>query len=383
MFLLAAACFYALLVARFLVAMLRALRAREALTLRPGSAAGADLPPVSVVVPARDEAGTIATCLLSLLEQDYPRERLQVVLVDDHSTDGTREIADALADQHPELVVTSAPDLPPGWTGKNHACHHGASVATGRWLCFVDADTYSEPDLLRVTVARAAERGADLLSLSPFQLIASPGERLVLPAVFLGIAAGRDFRRIDDPESPDALANGQFMLFRREAYEAMGGHGAVRGEVGEDLAFATLVKSTGLHLSWAFGEDLITTRMYASLGDVWRGFSKNMAEIMQVRGWGDGLLAAAHLIALGWLGPAVLLAGAGRTGPEAILATRLAGASLAILMSVGAGTLRELRVPLGYLISLPLGFTFHAALLLTSLGRRARGAREWKGRTYA
>jgi chlorobactene glucosyltransferase len=214
-------------------------------------------------------------------------------------------------------------------------------------------------------------------------MVASPGECLVLPAVFLGIAASRDFRRVDDPSCPDALANGQFMLFRREAYEALGGHGAVRGEVGEDLAFATLVKGSGRHLAWAFGEDLITTRMYSSLGEVWRGFSKNMAEIMQVGGWSDGLREVAYLLALGWLGPATLVAALASSAPEAVLATRVAGASVGIMAAVGLGTLRELRVPSFYLLALPLGFTFHAALLVASLRRRKAGAREWKGRTYA
>lgn len=383
MFLLAAALVHAALVAHFLVAILRAFRAREAMALRRDRDPGDRLPAVSVVVPARDEAGTIATCLLSLLEQDYPRERLQVILVDDHSTDGTREIAEALADQHPNLVVTGAPALPAGWTGKNHACAHGAGLATGAWLCFIDADTYAEPDLVRVAVPHAEARGAELFSMNPFQLLASPGERAVLPAVFLGIAAGRDFQRIDDPATPDALANGQFMLFRREAYEALGGHGAVRAEVGEDLAFAALVKGRGMRLAWGFGDDLITVRMYSSIGQVWRGFSKNMAEIMLVEGWGQGLGVAARLLALGWLGPLVLLAAAGGIGPEAVLATRVAGASVGILAGVGLGTLRELRVPLGYLLAMPLGFAFHAALLLASLRRRQQGRREWKGRVYA
>ena len=381
MFLLTAATAYAALVTRFLVAMLRAFQAREELSLRPGEVSPEGLPSVTVVVPARDEAGTIATCLLSLLEQEYPRERLQVVLVDDHSTDGTRAIAEALADQHPSLEVTGTPPLPPGWTGKNHACHHGASRARGTWLLFVDADTYSEPAMLQVAVNHAAMRDADLLSMNPFQLLSSPGERLVLPAVFLGIAAGRDFRRIDDPSTPDALANGQFMLFRREAYEALGGHGAVRAEVGEDLAFATLVKREGYRLSWGFGDDLITTRMYSSLGEVWRGFSKNMAEIMQVRGWSDGLRVSAELLALGCLGPLVLALAWG--DPGAAAATRIAGAATGTMLAIGLGTLHELRVPLGYVAALPFGFAFHAALLLASLERRGRGAREWKGRTYA
>lgn len=372
-----AAGLYLLVVARFVVGLLRAFRARSRLTLGPLDQLPADLPPVTVVVPARDEEAGIEACLESILAQEYPRDRLRVVLVDDHSRDRTRELAGALAARHPVLEIREAPDLPPGWTGKNHACRTGSEGARGEWICFLDADTRAAPRLLATTIHHARSRALDLLSMNPFQALESPGERAVLPAVFLVVATTMDFLRIADPDSPVAIANGQFMLFRRSTYEALGGHEAVAPVVHEDLAFARAVKDSGHQLGWIFGDALLTTRMYADLPQIWRGFSKNMGAILGLEGGSAVLGASLRCLVLAWLGPLLLLLGRGDP-----LVCFLAWAGLGTLAGVVLGSLRELRVPLGYVLLAPLGFTFQALLVLESHRREVSGRKVWKGREY-
>lgn len=384
MLLLAAALGYCLLVLHFAVGMARAFACHLSMDLPPIEGPLDDLPTLSVVVPVRDEEANLVGCLEALARQEYPAGRLQLILVDDHSSDRTPLLAAGLAAAHPSLEVLRAPPLPPGWTGKNHACHVGAARAAGEWICFMDADTRALPRLLGTTVAHAVDHQADLLSLSPLQRLETAGERLVMPFLFLAIAATMDFRRLQDPAAPEAVANGQFMLFRRSAYEALGGHAAVRGVVHEDLALAAATKAAGLRLAWAFGESLLSTRMYRSVAEIWAGFSKNMCEIMGVPDGTRALGAALYHGLLGGLGPAIV-AGAGwgwDMDPWNPWAFRIAAAAVGIVAGIAAGALRELRVPVMYAAAFPIGFTFHGLLILASQWQRQRGRRTWKGRAY-
>ncbi|HSG79589.1 MAG TPA: glycosyltransferase, partial [Acidimicrobiia bacterium] len=194
-----------------------------------------------MVIPARDEARSIGACVASLLAQDHPD--VDVIVVDDGSTDGTAEIAARLG-----AKVVDAGPLPEGWTGKPHACWVGAEVATGEWLLFVDADTVAEPGLVSAAVARADVHGLDVVSPHPFQEVATFWERVIVPAGFFLLVATRDVRRINDPRSRAAAVNGQCVLVRRTAYEAMDGHRAVADQILEDVAFARVAKRRGLRL---------------------------------------------------------------------------------------------------------------------------------------
>ncbi len=346
--------------------------------------APADWPRVSVIIPARNEEDNIGRAVESLLNQTYPTDRYTVIVVDDHSEDRTAEIVATRQAAHPNLQLLEGRPLTDGWTGKSNACATGATRADGDWYCFMDADTYAEPELLRAAVGYALHHKADLLSFNPFQELVSFTERALLPGIFLAIASSMDFRKANDPDAPEAIANGQFLLFRRSAYEAIGGHDSVKDVVMEDLAFARVVKQAGKRLCWAFGDDIMRTRMYRNFDQIWHGFSKNMSDVMAHRSAFGSLVAAARSLLLAWVPLAlpVVTAGFYRANPSThhLVALVLAAAATANLCIFFWAAVRALRLPLPYLLCLPFGFTMHAALLLGNLWKKKTNQIEWKGR---
>ncbi|HEX5635101.1 MAG TPA: glycosyltransferase family 2 protein, partial [Gemmatimonadales bacterium] len=193
---------------------------------------------VSVIVPARDEAANIARCVRSVLGTTWPA--LEVIVVDDQSRDGTGDIARAIARADQRLRVVETAPLPPGWFGKPWACTTGAGEARGEILLFADADTTHAPTLLARAVRRMDEDRLDMLTVAGHQELGSFWERVVQPQVFsfIGVRYGSTERVNGSRKAADKIANGQCILVRRAAYDAIGGHGAVRGEVAEDLALA-------------------------------------------------------------------------------------------------------------------------------------------------
>ena len=253
----------------------------------------ADAPLVSVIIPARNEAHNIARCLRSVLAAAYPA--LEVIVVDDHSTDGTGEIARAIAtedlakrrkpgetraSQQPDarVRVITAPSLEAGWFGKQWACQAGARVAKGSLLCFTDADTTHGPELISRSVNALLARGADLFTVAGRQEMVTFWEKVVQPSVFallLSRYGGLEaMSRATRPRSK--IANGQFMLMRREPYERLGGHAAVRGHVAEDLRLAQLFTEQGLAMHMVLAREQLSTRMYTSLDEIRRGWGKNV-----------------------------------------------------------------------------------------------------------
>ena len=233
--------------------------------------ASASNPVVSVIVPARNEEGCLAPCLESLVAQtgiDF-----EVIVVDDDSTDRTGEIARSFAD----VIVVSAPPLPESWTGKNNAMSAGAKLAKGKWLLFTDADTVHKPGSLARAVAEAEKHGAALLSYSPEQEVHTFWEKAVMPVIFAELAATYPPRKVNDPASPIAAANGQYLMISREAYDAVGGHTKIASDLLEDVAMARLVKSSGRRIFFRYGGDAVRTRMYRSWSQMKEGWTKNLA----------------------------------------------------------------------------------------------------------
>jgi chlorobactene glucosyltransferase len=347
---------------------------------------GDDLPALSVIVPARNEAEGLAQCINRLLAQDYPADRFGITVVDDHSVDETARVAREIAQRDPRVRVIAANPLPPGWTGKAHACWQGAAAAgPSPWLCFIDADTSSQPPLLRTAMREALRRGSGLLSLGPEPQLCSPWERLIVPAGFFLIALTQDVRGMNDPENLNGHANGQFLLIQREVYDEIGGFAAVNSTVAEDSALARAVKRAG-HLVAVLGtEGLIGVRMYRDLRSLWEGLGRQGAELLG----GIGMIVAWAIgaLLLGWVAvllPVAVAIAVARHGahPVALAALVLSLAASLALSGTHIGAARFFRIPVIYGILFPLSYTLGAAILLTAARHRQQGVVSWKGRVY-
>lgn len=230
---------------------------------------------ISVLIPARDEAAVIGDTVRRMLAQTYPN--FELIVLDDHSDDGTAEVARAAAGGDARLRVIAGAALPAGWAGKNWACHQLAEAARGDWLLFTDADTIWAPDALAAVAAEAERTRADLLTVWPTQITVTWPERLVVPLMALVIIGYLPIFMVHHtPWSPFAAAMGQCMLFRRAAYNAIGGHTAVKGAVLEDVALARRIKSARRQLRMADGNRLISCRMYTDWPGVRDGYAKNI-----------------------------------------------------------------------------------------------------------
>lgn len=346
---------------------------------------GGELPLLTVIIPARNEAANIGRCLRALLAQDYPRERLRFVVVNDNSTDTTPVMVHQAAGGDPRVRLLEAGPLPPGWAGKPHACWAGSLAAEGSWICFVDADTVAEPALFAIAVREAVRRGLDMLSLSPRQEMGTFWERIILPAGFFLLAFQQDLRRVNHAEMEDASVNGQFLLFRREAYDAVGGHAAVRAEICEDSALARAVKRSGGQVALLGAEKLIRTRMYTGLITLWEGLSKNVTEMLG--GLAVTVLVAGAALVLAWTSIAAPVwswhaaaqPGAGWMTLAGCVITCLA--SLALLCTHISGAF-YFGIPWTYGFLFPLGYTVGALIALNSARLRLQGRVAWKGRIY-
>ena len=360
-------------------------RARHSRSLDEESARPpADPPLVSVIIPARDEARNIERCARSALSSDYPA--LEVLVVDDHSRDGTGDIARAIAREDPRLRVVAAPDLPVGWFGKPWACAAGARAARGELLLFADADTTHAPDLVTRLVNAAHARGSDLISVAGTQELGSFWERVVQPQVFAILLAryGGSEHVERSPRVADKIANGQCLAMRRTAYERVGGHGAVRHRVAEDLMLAQETFRAGMRVSLVLGERQLSTRMYTSLRELVRGWGKNVyAGGIDAMPFGAGgrlifpvLLLLPPLLML--IPPIALIGAAlGIWNGGTLLWSGVACGSLLVFWAVVHRGFRQSAL---WAVTWPLGA---AVLLWIMLVAIARGRRVmWKGRHY-
>src|SRR5512141_1841801 len=259
----------------------------------------ANAPSISVCVPARNEARNIRACVEAILGQDYPN--FEVIVLEDRSTDKTAEILRSLAAQNDKLRVINGSDLPKGWAGKPHALFQASAAARGEWLCFVDADTFLSPRTLSSCYAKAIETKADMFTIMTFQIMGSFWEKVVMPIVMTALSVGFSPRKVNDPGSRDAIANGQFILIKRSVYDAIGGHERIKDQIVEDKAISEQVKWNGYRLVVADGRFVAKTRMYTSLPEMWEGWTKNIYL---------GLSDRPSLMLLGAFGACILLVAA-------------------------------------------------------------------------
>ena len=235
----------------------------------------ANLPRVSLLVPARNEAYNIEACARDLLNQNYPD--FEVIILDDESTDGTGEILRRVAAADARVRILRGQPLPAGWLGKNWACHQLSQAATGDYLLFTDADTRHDPLMLRDSIAAALATRADLLSGLPHQAVKTWSEQLLVPLLAWSFMA---FIPIEMAERVRAaflsISIGQFLLFRRSAYDAIKGHAAVRDKVIEDFELARKIKKAGLRWRFVDATSRIHCRMYRNFQEVFDGLGKNL-----------------------------------------------------------------------------------------------------------
>lgn len=338
---------------------------------------------VSVIIPARNEELNIRDCVESVLAQSH--RPIQIIVVNDNSTDATGRILEEMASGHPELEVVSGEPLPPGWVGKNHAIYQGVTRAKGEWYIFLDADTRMEPEAVARSVALAVQRDLAMFSFLPHHKLISFWEKVVQPVVLGVVFAGAPPSQTEDPRSGAAGAFGQFILFKRAAYEAIGGHEGVKGEVLEDWRMAQKVKAMGLRVGLVDGQDLVRVRMYTSFSGLWEGWSKNV-----FHGAGKKLsLLAIVLVFTFVMGvwPVLLvfwaLVVALLGGPSFILLAVAAAFQLGLALFYAIWVNRRLGLPESYSLGFPLGAVIFIGILLNSAYRilSGRGV-TWKGRTY-
>ena len=352
-------------------------------------------PVVSIIVPARNEEACLSACLESLVAQtgiDY-----EIIVVDDGSTDRTAEIARSFSGAKgkgtasavpkgsnidirgfsPQMTVFSAPPLPANWTGKNNAMSAGAKIAEGKWLLFTDADTVHKPGSLARAVAEAGQHGAALLSYSPEQEVRGFWEKAVMPVIFAELATTYPPQAVNDPDSPIAAANGQYLMISREVYDAVGGHTKIAGDLLEDVAMARLIKSSGRKIFFRYGGDAVRTRMYRSWGQMKEGWTKNLALLFPTRRALSFVRGAEFVLVFGNL----------LAGIVALLLKRIEAASitlsLAFIVAAWINT-RIRRAHFSFVSSLVglVGLAIFAYLLLRSAKQHGNYGVSWKGRSY-
>ncbi len=237
-------------------------------------------PLVSIIVPARNEELNIARCVNSILKQELS---LELIVVNDGSTDDTCAIVSRIAASNHRLRLISINELPSGWTGKNYAVYTGFLESSGKWILFCDADTYHYEGSLNKAVVLCETHGFDCLSYSPEQECDTFGERLLQPAVFQLLDEWFPYERVSDSERNDAAANGQYIFIRRKVMNAIGAHATVKDKILEDLEIAKILKSSGYRLHFARGTGIVKTRMYRSFREWWRGWAKSIYPLRQDR----------------------------------------------------------------------------------------------------
>ena len=325
-----------------------------------------------MIVPARNEEDCLGKCLESLVAQagvDF-----EIIVVNDRSTDRTREIAQSFAG----VRLVEADALPEGWTGKCNAVACGARVAQGVWLLFTDADTVHKPGSLARALREAEESETGLLSYSPEQEVHSLLEKAVMPVIFAELALRYRPEDVSDPASSAAAANGQYMMISREAYDAVGGHAAVAGSLLEDVELARLVKQSGRKIIFRLGADQVRTRMYRNAPQLVEGWTKNLA-LLFPKPLGLAALRAIEFLAIAGSGLVALLAIL-RHNHELALWMAIVFVLMAILF-----LRRILRAHFDWdsMLLAVFGLPIFSYLLVRSVISYRRGKVAWKGRNYA
>jgi chlorobactene glucosyltransferase len=353
----------------------------------------ANYPLVSIIVPARNEERSIRRCVESLLEQNYPN--YEIIVVDDGSTDETPDILENIIQTHPRSnrlwVLRLRDELPEGWAGKPHAIHTGVQESHGEWLLFTDADTWHAPNALQNALTSAMRAGSDLYTLGTAQELPGFWDKVMMPMAYLGISMMYPIKKVNDPLSSIAIANGQFILIRRAVYDILGGYARseLRNTLLDDRDLAYTVKQQGFRLKLEDGRDLVHVQMYRGLREAWKGWRKNAFlgsrggvafVILQLIGLPMVAIVPFILPLVAWMSRHKHARGKVITSTEIGAATLLElGPLLAYHISID----KELKVPWYYAFAYPLAASLFECILAQSAWRvlRHKGI-DWRGRQY-
>ncbi len=353
----------------------------------PGNSPTKNAPLISICVPARNEERNIRRCVESLLAQTYPN--FEIIVLEDRSTDSTAQILDELSKGDARLKIISGNELPLGWAGKPHALAQASAIAQGEWLCFVDADTFAAPEALSAVYTNALKSEADLFTIFTHQEMETFWERTILPLVMTALSAGFSPRKVNDPDTDIAIANGQFIFIKHSVYDAIGGHAVIKNSIVEDKDLAVLTKSSGYKLIVTDGSNYVRTRMYTSLPEMWEGWTKNIylglrdePRLVALGIFGAFLALSAALLLPLWVGWGVYLTVVSPNQESfVILIEALFLWGTLIYWRIRANQATD--IPRWYALTAPLGAGIFAAMMFTSAFKVISGKGVvWKGRKY-
>ena len=332
--------------------------------------------PISLLIPARNEEKNIGTTLAAVLANRGVN--CEVIVLDDHSTDSTASIVSEFARRDPRVRLESAPPLPAGWCGKQHACHVLARLARHPLLVFIDADVRLAPNALARMGGFMARSSIALASGVPRQELGTSSERLLLPLihfVLLGFLPMHAMRRTRWPSM--SAGCGQLFIARRDAYEQCGGHAMLRNSLHDGIKLPRAFRRAGFHTDLFDATDIATCRMYQSNAETWRGLGKNATEGLAAPGT---IVPMTALLLGGQVLPLVMCAFAPLLSTFGLISALVATALAFLPRLVAVGLFRQ---SLGSALLHPLGVLALLAIQWHALGRHVLGfPMEWKGRSY-
>ncbi|MFN0134645.1 MAG: glycosyltransferase [Phycisphaerae bacterium] len=336
------------------------------------------LPKLSMLVAGKDEAANIGRCIEGLLRQQYPN--LQVIIINDRSTDRTGPIIDECAAKDPRLAAVHIKDLPAGWFGKNNAMAHGVKQATGEWLCFSDADcAYDSPHLLAAAVRLAQREKLGFLSVLPKLEAGTVWERIVQPVAGAIMVFWYPPQKVNSDRYPHAYANGAFMLLSREAYDKLGGHEPVKATLNEDMHLARRAKQVGVRLRVIRGDTLYRVRMYVGLGQIWRGWSRIFYGCL---GTFPRLLGSVAMLTFFSVGPWATLLASPIAGPHAPWIAAAGAWAVLGQQSVMWRFYSLTRNGAAWAVTYPIGAALCVAMTINAMNRLRGATTTWRGTAY-
>jgi chlorobactene glucosyltransferase len=334
-------------------------------------------PRVSVLVPARNEERNIDLCITSLLKQDYPD--FEIIVLDDHSNDRTLSILSRLAKMDSHLKIMEGRPLPAGWLGKHWACHQLDKAASGELILFVDADTQHTSDMLLDSVSALIAEHADLVTAFPREEVVTWGERLLVPVIGFGIFTFIPIHLVQKLRiTALSVTIGQFMLFRRNSYDAIGGYEAVRAEIVDDMVLGRRIISRGFEWRLLDGTHHVSCRMYRSFWEAVGGFSKSLFAVFDYRilpyfvGW--------LLVGTVFLEPAVALVSQWVRSPLTSMPVEFAALSVMLSIILWMISYRRFKFPAYLVFYYPLSLALFIMVVIRSFFQTATGTATWKDR---